>query len=123
MKLEIDTSKPDDLRAKLRECEALLAILKQALALVEPPHESRQTTIREAEVHRSANGNDCLPLPSWFASLSDQFTAKDAFEAGGGESGVGNQTIRKQLSVLVASNKIAIDTPGKGRRPTLYRKQ
>jgi len=123
MKIEFDFARPEELRKLKREYETALAIIDAALAAigrdkVEHPEQMPLPTIPKTTSGQSANP----AIASVIAKCEQEFDQKNFLQLAKAD-GIPEQKARREIRNMVASGLLKLVTQGKGRCPSIFRKQ
>jgi hypothetical protein len=130
MRIEIDSSKPDDLRKLRREHEFALQMIDAALSAIgkesiDPKQPSLPQIPEDSPSAPKKEGSSILDSGSDIAHLVDrvpvEFTSSDLFAAAEIEN-IPRSQVRRGLAELVEGEWLVLVEAGKGRRPSRFRK-
>jgi hypothetical protein len=137
MKIEIDTSKPDELRKIKRELEALLSSIDAALlsinrngevpaqqpALPAPVGQTSQPMVETPTAAEPPRRTRAPRRTAVYAisTLGPEFSTTEARLAAD-NIGVSDAQVRRELRRQIARGELTPLEPGRGRAPATYRK-
>jgi hypothetical protein len=136
MKIEIDFSRPDELRKMKRELEMALSTIETALSAIgKNSIDPQQPTLPQIQ-KEAAPAPDPTPTETETAQnilesgytiahlverMPTEFTSSDLFVAGEAES-IPRSAVRREIAEMVDGNWLIMVEQGQGRRPSRFRK-
>lgn len=121
MRIEIDFTRPDALRALRQELEMALATVTRALEVYDQAAPARELSPAAPPPAPAPVALARDPGP-WFDALPGEFTSGQAIAAGVAQN-LSAATIRRSLADGVQRGQLELARSGSGRRPSVYRKR
>lgn len=123
MKIEIDFSRPDELRKQKRELEMALTTIETALVAIgnigrEKGQQSFPGIPDKSPAPITSSDDKVAPI---IAALPDQFTMREAKMAAD-EAKIPDSRLRREMSRMTESGALVMVQKGQGRRPATFRK-
>ena len=120
MKLEIDFSRPDELRRQKRDLEMALSTIEAALRECEKNSvPSGQATLPSMEVPPAKKGASLAD--TLLAGVPDKFTMREAIDSGA-TFGMSSTAVRKLIALIATEGAIELIEKGQGRKPSSFKK-
>ena len=130
MKIEIDFSRPDELRKMKRELEMALSTIDGALvAISKSGNDPKQPPLPQIQQDTNGGASEVRigilqsgsPLARLIDGMPNEFTMTNIFDAAE-NAGFSRARVRGAVNELVQNEWLILVEPGSGRRPSRFRK-
>lgn len=122
MKIEIDFSRPDELRKTKRELEMALATIESALAQIGTNgHDAAQPSLPNLGSHQPTKAAISNYLDGIIASMLPEFTMREVMSYADAV-GIPHSRVRREIASMTEMGALVLIQKGQGRRPTTFRK-
>ena len=130
MKIEIDSSRPDELRKLRREHEFALQMIDAALAAIGKngvdPKQPQLIRAGAESIENPATASAAIllsdsPIAGIVERMENEFTMSDIFDAAE-SGGITRSRARQSVADLIEKKYLICIEPGSGRRPSKFRK-